>query len=135
MPGEKSLGETPGLAAGEAANQEEARSGTAVFRERGCHELLSRVFSQASASRASTARTQAPCGQGPRPVHHLAPEPSAASGTQAQAVTLDSWCEAYPSRPARCASSGMLLKASLLSFPSSKMRIRAPRSSLGGFRE
>ena len=44
-------------------------------------------------------------------------------------------CEAYPSRSARCASSGMLLKASLLSFPSSKMRIRAPRSSLGGFRE
>ena len=135
MPGEKSWGETPALAEREAANQEEARSGTAVFRERGCHELLSCMFSQASASRASTARTRAPCGQGPRPVQHLAPEPSAASGTKARAVTLDSRRESYLSRPARCASSGMLVKASLLSFPSSKMRIRAPRSSLGGFRE
>lgn len=59
----------PGLAEGEAANQEEARSGMAVFGERGCRELLSCVFSQASASRAdakaegtraSTARIQAP---------------------------------------------------------------------------
>ena len=94
-----------------------------VFRERGCRELSSCMFSQASASRAdakaegtraSTARIQAPEGRDHALfiIWHQSLEQRLARRHGRHAGL--SGRESYLYHPASWASSGMFLKASLL---------------------